>query len=67
MVQGLCRVGRYDEKCKRLQLIDIPLIDKDAELKYNARLMQFCASQSQEKALIIQMPSLKPRPNANKG
>jgi hypothetical protein len=36
--QGLQRVGRFGDKCRRYLVAGVPFIDKDREHTYNGRL-----------------------------
>jgi hypothetical protein len=38
-MQGLQRVGRFYDKCRRYLVAGVQLIDKDLENAYNARLI----------------------------
>jgi len=37
-LQGLCRVGRHNDSCKRYILNGVPLVDEDAYTQYCAQL-----------------------------
>jgi len=39
-MQGLSRVGRFGDSCKRVRFADVSLIDSRKELLYTAKLMQ---------------------------
>lgn len=40
-MQGLCRVGRFGDNCKRYIAKDVVLINEDEKLKYVGSLIQF--------------------------
>lgn len=50
-MQGLCRVGRFGDKCKRYITNDISLIDKNEELLYIASLMKFLSANQKNKII----------------
>lgn len=60
-MQGLCRVGRFDDPCKRYIAKDISLVDKKEEIKYLARLNQFL-NQNQKTKVVARLPEEKKRP-----
>ena len=54
--QALGRVGRFGEKCRRLAVTDVNLIDPDLNLKLKRRLIEFLDSPPP-------LASLAPRPH----
>lgn len=54
-MQGLNRVGRFGDPCKRVILRGMPLVDPQQELLHNASLMQFL-NQSQKNKVVAYLP-----------
>ena len=42
-MQGMARVGRFGDPCKRIKFSDVELVDKQKQLQYTAKLMQYVA------------------------
>lgn len=51
-MQGLNRVGRFGDQCKRVIAKDIALIDKEKELEYTASLVQFMNQYQKNKVVV---------------
>ena len=43
-LQGMARVGRFGDQCKRIKFSDVELVDKRQQLMYNAKLMQYVSN-----------------------
>jgi hypothetical protein len=54
--QGICRVGRYGERCTRLLVKGVQLIDKEAQLRYMTQLIAFANSLSRPKTVYSTIP-----------
>jgi hypothetical protein len=54
-LQGLCRVGRFGDPCKRYIAKDVSLIDEKRKLKYEATLLQFLNSHTKNQ-LVAKLP-----------
>ena len=55
-MQGLARVGRFGDVCKRIRFVDTQLVDTKAELRYTGKLFQ-CIMQFQKKP--VQLKQIK--------
>ena len=56
MIQGLNRVGRFNDPCKRIGIVGVPFVDKEKEWSYKSTLMSFL-SQYQAKRVIALLPA----------
>jgi len=54
LYQGLSRVGRYNDYCKRYKVDGIPIVDEKKELEYRASLLEFMSKF--EKKIIHSIP-----------
>jgi len=55
-MQGLSRVGRFGDLCKRIGLKNVPLVDPKLELAYTAMLMAFL-NQNQKNKISAHLPT----------
>jgi hypothetical protein len=57
--QGLKRVGRKGDKCHRILIEGIPLVDPEQEAAYQTQLLDFCRQMNSFKTTCKPLASLK--------
>lgn len=58
-MQGLNRVGRFGDQCKRYITKDTSLIDAEKELQYHASLMKFLSTNQKNKVVVAKLPPIQ--------
>jgi hypothetical protein len=48
-IQGLNRVGRFGDQCKRILLEQVDLVDREQSFQYSSALNQFVAAEQQKR------------------
>jgi hypothetical protein len=56
--QGLKRVGRNGDRCQRIAIEGIPLVDPVQEAAYQTQLLEFCRQMSTAKTICQPLPTL---------
>jgi hypothetical protein len=62
--QGLKRVGRKGDRCQRIAIEGIPLVDPVQEALYQTQLLEFCRQMSTAKTICQPLPALGGVPKA---
>ena len=57
--QGLVRVGRLDDPCRRIAIEGIPLVDPMREALYQTRLLAFCRTMNTDVAKFRPLADFK--------
>ena len=66
-LQGMARVGRFGDPCKRIKFSDVELVDKKQQLMYNAKLLKYVSDL--RKKLVAKPVKVKPatQPSSGRG
>ena len=59
-MQGMSRVGRFGDSCKRIRFADVPLVDIKAEMRYTAKLFQYITQLQRKPIQMKQVPIKAP-------
>lgn len=57
--QGLARVGRLTDKCLRIAIEGIPLVDPEQEGFYQAKQLEFCRQMNNDAGKVKALPEFK--------